>query len=86
MEGLRERTWFIGGVHRYHRMLSTILNTLLEAGFAIERVEESHPDEAWLREHPDHAEELRRPMFLLVKARKRRQAWLPSMLESYDQS
>ena len=70
VEGLRERTWFIGGVHRYHRMLSTILNGLIEAGFAIERIEESWPTEAWLRAHPQDAEELRRPMFLLVRARK----------------
>jgi 2-polyprenyl-3-methyl-5-hydroxy-6-metoxy-1,4-benzoquinol methylase len=72
VEGLRERHWYIGGVHRYHRMLSTILNGLIGAGFVIERVEESWPTEAWLREHPDHAEELRRPMFLLVKARRSR--------------
>lgn len=70
VEGLRERTWFVSGVKRYHRMLSTILNTLIDAGFVIERTWESHPDEAWLREHPDHVEEIRRPMFLLVRAQK----------------
>ncbi len=70
VEALRERTWFVEGVHRYHRMLSTILNTLLDAGFTLEHVEESYASEAWLREHPQDAEELRRPMFLLVAARR----------------
>lgn len=70
VEGPRERTWFVGGVRRYHRTMATILNTLIEAGFKIDRVWESHPSPEWLQRHPDHAEELRRPMFLLVRARK----------------
>lgn len=70
VEQVRERTWFVSGVRRYHRMLSTILNTLIDAGFVIERTWESHPDDAWLKKHPEHAEELQRPMFLLVKARR----------------
>src|SRR5690606_30618930 len=70
VEGQRERTWFVSGVRRYHRMVSTILNVLVDAGFGFERMWESYPDEAWLGEHPEHAEELRRPMFLLVKARR----------------
>jgi SAM-dependent methyltransferase len=69
-EGLRERVWFVAGVQRYHRMLSTILNGLIEAGFSIDRVAESWPDEAWLRERPEDEEERRRPMFLLVAAGK----------------
>jgi SAM-dependent methyltransferase len=72
VEGGREREWFVTGVRRYHRMLSTLLNGLMDAGLRIERVEESWPTEAWLQTHPEHAEELRRPMFLLVQAEKPR--------------
>jgi 2-polyprenyl-3-methyl-5-hydroxy-6-metoxy-1,4-benzoquinol methylase len=69
-EGLRERHWFVPGVRRYHRTLSTLLNGLIDAGLVIERVMESAPSIAWLHEHPQDAEESRRPMFLLVRARK----------------
>jgi SAM-dependent methyltransferase len=70
VEGQRNREWFMTGVRRYHRMLSTLLNGLSDAGLRIDRVEESWPTEAWLQTHPEHVEELRRPMFLLVQARK----------------
>ncbi len=56
------------GVRRYHRTLSTLLNGLIDAGFAIERTVESTPSEGWLRERPHDADERRRPMFLLVRA------------------
>lgn len=69
-EGPREHRWFVAGVRRYHRTLSTLLNGLIDAGLAIERVVESAPSDAWLRERPQDADERRRPMFLLVRARK----------------
>lgn len=69
-EGLREHHWFVPGVRRYHRTLSTWLNGLIGAGLAIERVVESAPSDEWLRHRPQDADERRRPMFLLVRARK----------------
>jgi 2-polyprenyl-3-methyl-5-hydroxy-6-metoxy-1,4-benzoquinol methylase len=69
-EGVREHHWFVPGVRRYHRTISTLLNGLVEAGLAIERVVEPTPGDAWLRERPQDADERRRPMFLLVRARK----------------
>ncbi len=68
-EGPREHQWFVPGVRRYHRTLSTLLNGLIDAGFVIERIVESTPSEEWLRERPRDADERRRPMFLLVRAR-----------------
>ena len=70
-EGLRERHWFVSGVRRYHRTLSTLLNGLIDAGLVIERVMESAPTDAWLQARPQDAEERRRPMFLLVRACKK---------------
>jgi SAM-dependent methyltransferase len=68
-EGRREQHWFVDGVVKYHRRVSTLLNGLTDAGFAIEQVEEPEAtSEAW-RQRPDLQEESRRPPFLLVRAR-----------------
>ncbi|MCL5994999.1 MAG: methyltransferase domain-containing protein [Chloroflexi bacterium] len=69
-EGPREHRWFVPGVRRYHRTLSTLLNGLIDAGLVLERVMESTPSDAWLRDRQQDADERRRPMFLLVRARK----------------
>jgi 2-polyprenyl-3-methyl-5-hydroxy-6-metoxy-1,4-benzoquinol methylase len=70
-EGVREHRWFVEGVRRYHRTMAALLNGLIDAGLRVERVMEPVPNEAWLRERPDAVDERRRPMFLLVRARKR---------------
>jgi 2-polyprenyl-3-methyl-5-hydroxy-6-metoxy-1,4-benzoquinol methylase len=69
-EGPRESTWFVPGVRRMHRMLETLINGVLDAGLVLERVIEPAPSGRWLREHPDAADERRRPMFVLLRARK----------------
>jgi ubiquinone/menaquinone biosynthesis C-methylase UbiE len=69
-EGLREHVWFGKQVERYHRRFSTLLNGLIDAGLTIERVIEPVPSQAWLRDHPEHIEERRRPTFMLVRASK----------------
>jgi 2-polyprenyl-3-methyl-5-hydroxy-6-metoxy-1,4-benzoquinol methylase len=69
-EGPRERTWFVEGVRRYHRTVATLLNGLIDAGLRVERVVEPFHTEAWLREHPEHAIERDRPIFLLLRADK----------------
>ena len=61
-------TGFLGyEVKKYHHTLTQILNGLLQTGFTIEAVEEAIPPEAWRDLMP---EEMRRPMMLLVRARK----------------
>jgi 2-polyprenyl-3-methyl-5-hydroxy-6-metoxy-1,4-benzoquinol methylase len=67
-EGVRERTWFVEGVRRYHRTVATLLNGLIDAGLRVERVVEPFPSVEWLREHPEHAIERDRPIFLLLRA------------------
>jgi hypothetical protein len=42
----------------------------VDAGLAVERVVEPAPGETWLRAHPGDVDERKRPMFLLVRARK----------------
>jgi len=70
-EGPREETWFVSGVRKVHRTIGTLINGLVDAGLAIERVVEPVPSEQWLQSHPQARDEQRRPMFLLVRARKR---------------
>lgn len=69
-EGLREESWILDGVRKYHRMVSTILNHLTAAGLTIERVEEPMPDAEMLARRPDWIVERGRPFCLLVRARK----------------
>ena len=54
-------------VKKYHHTLTQILNGLLRIGFVIEAVEEAMPPEQWRDQMP---EEMKRPMMLLVKAKK----------------
>ena len=64
-----ERTTdFLGyEVKKYHHTLTQILNGLLKIGFVIEAVEEAMPPAQWRDQMP---EEMKRPMMLLVKAKK----------------
>lgn len=56
---------------KYHKTLTTYVNTLLENGFELVKLVEPEPDAAMLNSHPDMPDELRRPMMLLVSARKK---------------
>jgi ubiquinone/menaquinone biosynthesis C-methylase UbiE len=67
-EGPRLETWFVEGVRKYHRTVSTLLGGLLEAGLNIEAVIEPCPTEDRLRARPQERDEPRRPMFFLVRA------------------
>ena len=63
-------TSFLGQeVRKQHHTLSQILMGLLRNGFALEAVEEAMPSEEMIS-LPGMKDEMRRPMMLLVKARK----------------
>ncbi|EJZ19613.1 class I SAM-dependent methyltransferase [Rhizobium sp. Pop5] len=70
IEGSRTTDWLAKGVVKYHRRLGTTINTLVSAGFAIRHVEEWAPSEQDLIGHPEWAEELDRPTFLLVSVER----------------
>lgn len=70
LPGERVTRWFVDGVVKYHRRVSDILNALTEAGFIIERVEEPRPEKWVAEKYPAFADELIKPTFLIVKARK----------------
>lgn len=64
------RTHFLGcEVTKQHHTLTQILMGLLRQGFVLQAVEEAQPPQEMLDE-PGMADEMRRPMMLLVKAAK----------------
>ncbi|MGE3150455.1 MAG: class I SAM-dependent methyltransferase [Pseudorhodoplanes sp.] len=70
IEGERRTDWFAKGVLKYHRTMATTLNALIGAGFAIRHVAEFAPTPAQIAETPELAQELERPMMLLVSAQR----------------
>ena len=70
-EGPREVEWFGARVAKRHRLMSSTLNAVIGAGFAIRHVEEWRPTDAQIAAKPSLAVELDRPMFLLVAADRR---------------
>ncbi|UWF59065.1 class I SAM-dependent methyltransferase [Brucella sp. 2716] len=68
VEGERQTDWLAEGVIKYHRRLSTTVNALIEAGFAINRLEEWYPSPEQIAAWPALSEEMERPMLLLVSA------------------
>lgn len=67
--GERETDFLGHQVVKYHHTLTQILNVLIRCGFQIEAVEEAMPPEEMMY-IPGMRDEMRRPMMLLVKAKK----------------
>jgi SAM-dependent methyltransferase len=65
-EGERVRDWLAPGVRKQHRTLATLVNTFLDAGFAVRRVAESVPSPEQVAADPHLAEERERPMFWMA--------------------
>jgi ubiquinone/menaquinone biosynthesis C-methylase UbiE len=68
-EGIRTAVFLGEKVTKYHRTLTTYLNTLLANGFVIQHIVEPTPPEHMM-DLPGMKEEMRRPMMLIVSARK----------------
>ncbi|MGI5893706.1 MAG: class I SAM-dependent methyltransferase [Candidatus Merdivicinus sp.] len=69
-EGRREAIFLGEKVIKYHRTLTTYLNTLLQTGFELQRIIEPQPPKEMM--HLDGMkDEMRRPMMLLVSATKK---------------
>jgi SAM-dependent methyltransferase len=69
VEGKRVTDWITSGVVKYHRTVSSYVNSLLEHGFHLVRLEEWGPNQEQIAERSELAEELHRPPFLLISAR-----------------
>lgn len=69
-EGLRKAVFLGQEVTKHHKTLTTYVNTLLECGFEITKLVEPQPA-PHLIDEPGMKNELRRPMMLLIAARKK---------------
>ena len=70
IEGERDSEWFVKGIKKYHRMFSTVINDLVDAGFAIEKIIEPEPTKELLEKYPEYEDLFHKPDFLLVKAKR----------------
>ena len=70
IEGTRKTDWIGKGVVKQHRTIGTTLNTLIGAGFAVRHVQEWAPTADQIAENPDLAEELERPMMLIISVQR----------------
>jgi hypothetical protein len=68
--GMREAIFLGHKVTKYHRTLSTYLDSLIRSGFSIRNVVEPVPTQEMLNTDERMRDELRRPMMLLVAAHK----------------
>jgi SAM-dependent methyltransferase len=71
VEGPRTTNWLAKGVLKYHRTMETTLNTLIRSGFTVQHVQEWAPTADQLAAMPDLADEIERPMMLIVSAQRR---------------
>ena len=69
-EGKRTAMFLEEKVTKYHRTLTTYLNTLLSNSFIINQIVEPQPPENMM-DIPGMADEMRRPMMLIVSAKKK---------------
>jgi SAM-dependent methyltransferase len=69
-EGAREANFLGEKVIKHHRTLTTYLNTSIRCGFEITGVVEPQPPDVMLQTVDGMKDELRRPMMLIVSARK----------------
>lgn len=70
IDGERKSKWFVDDVIKYHRTFSSIINSLVEAGFVIEKLLEPIPDVKTREECPEYAKDIHKPDFLIIKAKK----------------
>lgn len=66
-EGRRDAVFLGENVTKYHKTLTTYINSLLENGFVLNRVVEPAPPESMM-DIPGMKDEMRRPMMLIVSA------------------
>lgn len=68
-EGVREVFWFVDGLIKYHRKTATIINTLIEHGFAILAIDEPTVSDELIEKENCLSRCLHAPDYLFVKAR-----------------
>ncbi len=70
LEGERKVTWIVDGVIKYHRTISSIINSLSRAGFIVEQMLEPIPSSELMERYPSYRKYIHKPDFLLIRVRK----------------
>ena len=69
-EGVRKTNFLGEDVLKYHKTLTTYIDGLIKSGFNITGLKEPEPDKKFLEMNAEMRNELRRPMFLIISAKK----------------
>ena len=70
-EGPRNASFLGEEILKYHRTVTSYINGTLEAGFIINEVVEPQPFAEAIKHIPGMADEMRRPIFLIISATKK---------------
>ncbi len=69
-EGKRTSHWFVDGVETYHRNMSHLVNGLINAGFTIEKLNESHATDEMVKIRPKFKEQNDHCYYVYINAKK----------------
>ena len=69
-EGKRVSYWFVDGVETYHRNMSHLVNGLIDAGFKLDRLQESYSTADIVKINSDYAEQYDHSYFVYFRAKK----------------
>ena len=69
-EGKRVSHWFVDGVETYHRKMSHLVNGLIDAGFKLERMEESYATDEAIKLKPKYIEQKDHSYYIYFKCKK----------------
>ena len=70
-EGIRKVDWVVNGYECYHRTVSTLINSLIKAGFVIEECQEAHISDDMRQQYPAlFGGTIHRPEFIFFRCRK----------------
>lgn len=69
--GEREQEWLDRPVKKFHRTIEDYFGALKRAGFLVEEVRESRPDERFFKNRETYERRRRIPLFLMMKGYKR---------------
>lgn len=69
-EGKRSSEWFVENVENYHRKMETVINTLIENGFIIQKIIEPIPSDEQTLINPHMKNNVIKPTFLIVRGKK----------------
>ena len=50
--------------------METIINTVIQSNFDIKEISEPKPSEEILKKYPEMKDEMRRPIFIIISAKK----------------